>query len=101
MCKYVNRYIECIVDQSNWSGLFSLVVVCSINNPGVLSLILSRGTQQNVLYRFFSSYFNVILSLYRGSSRYFISNIAELELSSYATHMTSLHRFSEPMPLLS
>ena len=43
MCKYVYRYIECITDRSNWSGSFSLVVVCSIYNLGFVSLNLSWG----------------------------------------------------------
>ena len=58
MCKYVYRYIECITDQSNWPGPFSLVVMCSLYNLGVLSSILGLGAQLNFLYRFFSSYYS-------------------------------------------
>ena len=34
--------MECITDQSNWSGPFSLVVVCSLYNLGVVSSIPGR-----------------------------------------------------------
>ena len=42
MCNYVYRYKECITDQSNWSGPFSLVVVCLLHNLGIVSLIPGR-----------------------------------------------------------
>ena len=63
ICIY--RYIECITDQSNWSGLFSLVVVCSIYNLGVVSWILRWGARRNFLYRFFSSYYSILPSFTR------------------------------------
>ena len=46
MSKDVYRYIECITDQSNWPGPFSLVVVCSLYNLGVVSSILSRALDE-------------------------------------------------------
>ena len=48
--------IQSIADQSNWYGHFSLVVMCSIYNLGVVSWIPGRGARRNFLDRFFSSY---------------------------------------------
>ena len=57
MCKYVHRYIECITDQSNWSGPFSLVAVCSLYNLGVVSSIPSRGARRNFFTDFSPPYY--------------------------------------------
>ena len=46
-------YIEYITDQSNWSAPFSLVVVCSLYNLGVVSSIPGRGTWQNFFLQMF------------------------------------------------
>ena len=49
---YIHRYIDCIIDQSNWSGPFSLVVM----TPDLESIDLGsqpgRGTRQEIfIYR--------------------------------------------------
>ena len=51
MCKYKHRYLECITDQSDLSGPFSLVTVCSLYNLGVRD---RSPVEKNVLYRFSS-----------------------------------------------
>ena len=56
VCVY--GYIECITDQSNWSGPFSLVVVCLFYNLGVVSSMFSWSARGNILCRFFSSYYS-------------------------------------------
>ena len=57
------RYIECITDQNNWSGLFSLVVVWSLYNPGVMRSIPGKGAQPDFLYRCFFLYYSYHISL--------------------------------------
>lgn len=47
---------ECISVQSNWSGPFSQVVVSSLYNLRVVSLIPSLDARQNFLHTFFSYY---------------------------------------------
>ena len=51
----VYRYIGCIIDQSNWSGSFNLVVMPPVRNPEAVGLNPGRGTRLEVfIYRFIS-----------------------------------------------
>ena len=56
--------IECRTKLSNWSGPFSLVVVCSLCDPRVLGLIPGWCAQPN-LNGFFSLYYNINMAVPR------------------------------------
>ena len=48
----VYRYIGCIIDQFNWSGPFSLVVMTPIRNSEAVDSNPGRGTRPEVyIYR--------------------------------------------------
>ena len=56
LAKYnVYRYTGCIIDQSNWSGPFSLVVMTPIRNPKAVGSVPGRGTRLEIfIYRYIS-----------------------------------------------
>ena len=70
--RFIYRFIGCIIDQSNWSGLFSLVVMTPDFHPGDqfrgqlwLAVFIYRSTlHMYSLFIFLYSFFFNIFSIF-------------------------------------